>query len=196
MITVVLTNGAYAGYITTQSFTVTVLESNLPPVLTPVADRVVHAGMVVIITNTATDPDLPANVLSFDLQPGAPLSATIGFDTGLFTWATTDADVNTTNVITIKVTDDGLPKMSDVRSFSVIVAPRPVFTAITRTNDVVELMWTAIAGLSYELQYSGPETSQLWTNLQTVVASESGTASGTDAVSFAEQRLYRVRVVP
>jgi peptidoglycan hydrolase-like protein with peptidoglycan-binding domain len=152
--------------------------------------------MVVIVTNTAADPDIPANVLSFDLQPDAPLSATLDSHTGLFTWATTDADANTTNVITIKVTDDGLPKLSDARGFSITVVPRPMFTEIPRTNDGVGLTWTAIAGLSYELQFSGPETSQLWTNLQTVVAAGNGTASGTDAVSFAEQRLYRVRVVP
>ena len=82
------------------------------------------------------------------------------------------------------------------RSFTITVVSRPEFTEITHTNAQVSLTWTAIPGLNYELQYKDPDAFALWTNLQTVVATEGGTAAGTDSVNFVEQRLYRVRVVP
>src|SRR6185503_7416726 len=39
----------------TKAFTVVVLESNSPPVLAPIANRTIHAGTTLLITNSATD---------------------------------------------------------------------------------------------------------------------------------------------
>src|SRR6185436_2343273 len=45
------------------------INTNRPPVLTTPADRIVHAGSLVLVTNTATDADA-TNTLSFNLEPG------------------------------------------------------------------------------------------------------------------------------
>ena len=40
-------------------------------------------------TATATDADVPANVLTFSLEAGAPAGATINGSTGAFSWTPT-----------------------------------------------------------------------------------------------------------
>ena len=54
------------------SFLFAVNPVNHPPVLTPIPDQMVHALMTVCVTNSATDPDLPAQTLSFSLETNVP----------------------------------------------------------------------------------------------------------------------------
>src|SRR5947208_3964094 len=74
-----------------------------------------------VVTNTATDEDLPANPLTFSLEPGAPAGASINLTNGVFTWTPTEAQGPSTNLITVRVTDDGSPPSSDTGSFTVVV---------------------------------------------------------------------------
>ena len=76
-IAVIVTDNGIPSLTATQFFTVTVLKTNHAPVLVVVADKIVHAGSLVLLTNTATDSDLPANALTFSLDPGAPAGAGI-----------------------------------------------------------------------------------------------------------------------
>src|SRR5207249_1051458 len=92
--TVIVTDNGVPPLSATQSVEVIVLESNRPPTLAPIADRTLHAGMTLIITNTATDPDLPANTLTFSLDPGAPPGAGLGSSNGVFVWTPGDSDAN------------------------------------------------------------------------------------------------------
>ncbi len=73
------------------------------------------------LSATATDPDIPANTLRFSLDPGAPAGAHIDPATGLFIWMPTRAQAASSNTITIRVTDNGLPTLSDTKTFTVIV---------------------------------------------------------------------------
>ena len=58
-------------------FQVTVNETTQAPVLAAIMNRVVHAGTLVLFTNTAMDADVPTNSLVFILGAGAPLTASI-----------------------------------------------------------------------------------------------------------------------
>src|SRR5947208_2024655 len=96
-------------------------EVNRAPVLTVPADQMIDELNTLVLTNTATDPDLPANTLTFSLEPGAPAGAIINATNGVFTWTPTEAQGPSTNLITVLVTDDGSPPSSDTRSFTVVV---------------------------------------------------------------------------
>ena len=86
------------------NFTVIVLESNLPPVFTNFpATQVVYATTTVSVNITATDPDVPANALTYALD-SAPPGVSINPNTGLLTWTPTSGQVGT-NTIAVSVTD-------------------------------------------------------------------------------------------
>src|SRR2546423_3175599 len=105
----------------TQSFTVFVRETNSPPVLAAIADRTIHQGTTLTITNTATDTDIPTNTLTFSLGTNAPAGANINSASGLFNWTPASTDVGTTNLITVIVTDNGSPNLAAAKSFTVTV---------------------------------------------------------------------------
>ena len=184
--------------IVTQTFYVVVLETNSAPMLSPIPNFVIHAGSTVIFSNSAADSDIPANTITFTLEPGAPAGAALNSSDGLFTYTTGDGDVGSTNVITIRATDDGVPPLSDTRTFSVTVMPRPEITSIMLTNGLAQLVWTAIPGTKYRVQYLDNLESlslALWTDLPFEVLAMSELAQFTDPTSPSAQRFYRVLMV-
>lgn len=118
--------------IDTRTFSVNVAEVNAVPALMPIADQTIKAMTPLNFTANASDPDIPADTLSFSLEAGAPSGATIDPLTGLFSW-TPSATSRSTNVITIRVTDNGVPPQTATGSFTVIAIPSniaPVLSAI------------------------------------------------------------------
>ena len=77
--------------------------------------------MLLTFTATATDPDLPANLLSFSLL-GAPAGAVINTATGVFTWTPTETHGPGTFTFTIRVTDSGTGNLFDEETIQVVVA--------------------------------------------------------------------------
>src|SRR5439155_14858565 len=65
--TTVVTDDGEPALRATNSFEVVVLEVNSAPVLAALPDRTIMAGRTLMITNSATDSDLPANTLTFSL---------------------------------------------------------------------------------------------------------------------------------
>ncbi|MCU0771266.1 MAG: tandem-95 repeat protein, partial [Verrucomicrobia bacterium] len=114
--TVVVDNG---GMKATNTFTVTVTEVNLPAVLPVQSDRIVNELTLLMVTNTASDPDLPSNGLSYTLLD-PPAGATIS-DAGVITWMPTEAQGPSTNTLRTVVTDTGAPSLSTTNSFTVVV---------------------------------------------------------------------------
>ena len=103
-----------------RSFTITVSEVNRPPVLGAIPDRNVSVGDLVSLTALASDPDLPANKLTYGLVAG-PAGATIDPATGAFSWMPGAGNIGTTT-ITVQVTDDGSPLLSATTTFKVGVS--------------------------------------------------------------------------
>src|SRR5262249_33832702 len=93
---------------------------NTLPVLGVIGDQTVDEGSMLSFTATATDPDLPAQALTFSLI-GAPDGAAINATTGAFSWTPTEAQGPGTFTFTVRVTDDGSPNLSDEESITVTV---------------------------------------------------------------------------
>ena len=95
---------------------------NHPPVLAPIANQTVYEGTKLTVQASATDPDANQTI-TYSLAAGAPSGATIGPQSGLFTW-TPDAYAGSgTYSITVVATDNGSPPLSDSTSFTVNVLP-------------------------------------------------------------------------
>src|SRR5436309_14973340 len=89
-----------------------------------------------VATNTASDSDLPANVLTFSLVV-APVGVNLDPSSGVLTWTPSEAQGPSTNLITVKVTDNGVPQSSDTKSFTVVVNEAnsaPTLSLITDQN--------------------------------------------------------------
>src|SRR5436190_2012844 len=105
---------------TTNSFTVTVREVNVAPVLSVPADQTIDEQTTLSVSASATDADLPANTLTFGLV-SAPAGMTINPGSGVISWAPSEAQGPSTNTITVVVTDNGVPALSATNSFTVTV---------------------------------------------------------------------------
>jgi hypothetical protein len=179
------------------TFGVTVLPRlpNHPPVLLPIADRTVHAGSVIVLTNSASDPDA-ADTLSFSLDEDAPTGAEIDTVTGVFTWIPSDAEGNTTNSITIWVTDDGEPPLSATAAFSVTVRPRPALQEVLISAGRATLSWSAIPGVRYRVDYKDELDAPSWEPLGPEVLANGSVATACDYDFGGNlQRFYRVMVL-
>ena len=122
LVTVIVRDSGNPSLADTTTFLVVDYNANQPPVLAPIADQVAYVLLPLFVTNSATDPNVPARTLTFSLDPGAPTGAHIDSKTGRFTWAPTRDQAPSTNIITVRVTDDAVPPLSDAQSFTVVVA--------------------------------------------------------------------------
>jgi hypothetical protein len=68
----------------------------------------------------ATDPDLPANALVFALV-ASPEGMRIDAATGVVTWTPTEAQGPSTNIVSVRVQDNGTPPLDAVDTFTVVV---------------------------------------------------------------------------
>lgn len=177
----------------TNTFTINVSETNAAPSLTAIASRIVHAGTFVTQTASATDSDLPANALNYSLL-SPPLNASIASGSGVFSWQTSDADANTTNNITIQVTDDGAPLLSDTEGFTVTILPRPLIQQIELAGTNIVLTWSAINGTTYRVQAKTNLTEATWFDLTPDIAATGATATRTEPLGN-DAKFYRVRVL-
>jgi len=118
-----------------QRFYRVMVVSNQPPTLTVQANRLVDELGSLTVTNAASDPDWPTELLTYELV-GGPTNATISSG-GVISWTPTEAQGPSTNTLTTVVTDNG--GLSATNTFEVVVNEvneAPVFVA-TPANQVV-----------------------------------------------------------
>ncbi len=99
--------------------TIAVNPVNDPPVLPAQADRTVAELETLVVTNAASDVDLPPDILTYSLL-NSPVGAAID-DNGVITWTPSLTQGPTTNTFTTVVADDGEPTLSATNSFLVFV---------------------------------------------------------------------------
>ena len=91
--------------------------TNRPPVMAALVDRTTRPGQTITFTSQAADPDL-GQLPTFSLAPGRgrddrPQDGRLLVD---------PARRTALGTVTVRVTDDGSPRLSDARSFTVTVA--------------------------------------------------------------------------
>lgn len=122
---------------------------NTAPVLATIADQFTYAGRMVSLIAAATDAESAVQNLSFSLLT-APLDATMQSDTGQFTWPVPGNWPPGTNLVTIRVLDNGTPVMSADTSFAVIVRPPPLLDALV-AGEQLQLSWP-VTELGWQLE--------------------------------------------
>ncbi|BCR05820.1 hypothetical protein DESUT3_28890 [Desulfuromonas versatilis] len=165
-VTVRVTDDGTPSLFAEETINITVNEVNSPPVLNPIGDRTVDELSALAFTAAATDPDLPANTLSFSLQGSPPAGAAITA-TGDFSWTPSEAQGPGVYPVTVRVTDNGTPNLFAEETINITVnevSNPPTLNPIgdRSVNELQALSFSAIAsdtdgnGLSFSLQGSPP----------------------------------------
>jgi hypothetical protein len=119
-VTVIVRDNGTPNLSDSRTISIIVNEVNRPPVMAAIPDQVASVLSTLTLTALATDPDVPTNRLTFTLDPGAPAGARI-FRNGVFSWTPSRSQALSTNPITVRVTDNGLPALSHTRTFNVVI---------------------------------------------------------------------------
>jgi hypothetical protein len=173
--------------------------SSIPPTLTPVADQTMNAGQTLLVTNTATDPNVPPQTLTFNLLNGpagatlTPLDAT---DAQL-SWRAPVSAAGTTNPVTMTVMDNGT-LLSATNSYNVIVNPlssQPTVGSIAAAGGQVTLVVNGPQGPDYTLLSTTNLTAPSW---QVVLTTNSPVTPVTlvDTNSADPARFYLIQIGP
>jgi uncharacterized repeat protein (TIGR01451 family) len=148
--------------------------SNQAPVLDSIGNQSVTLGNTLTVTASATDPD--GNNLMFSLD-NAPTGASIDANSGVFTWT---ADTLGTFNASIKVTDDGLPPLTDEETISITVVPTTELS-ITQTASSKKIMAGGQMTYTLSVHNAGPEAATLVKVEDTLpTAAIYNSATGTD----------------
>jgi hypothetical protein len=108
-----------------EDVTVTVNEVNLPPVLSPIGDKTVQAGTLLQFTITASDPDLPAQTLTYSAS-NLPSGATFNPSTRVFSWTPTSGQAGVYSGVHFEVSDGSLTDSEDITITVTAPPPPPV----------------------------------------------------------------------
>ena len=129
---------------TTGQFEVTVAEVNRSPVINPVTATAVAEGTAWTQNLTASDPDLPANGLSFRLVSG-PSGASVDPKTGVLSWTPSEADGGSTVDFVVEVADDVQPPLASQTTVQLTVTEvnnPPTLEALADVTVPEEAAWS------------------------------------------------------
>jgi hypothetical protein len=185
------------------SFTVTVLESNAPPVIDPIEPKPVQANEPLRFTISAFDPDCPVKqTLSFSLDQGAPAGATIDPVAGVFSWTPTAAQAASRHSIAVRVTDDGSPALSSTLTFLAVPdVPETRVSASRLSGGTVRLVIDGgLTGTDYTIQATAelksPPSAIAWTTLKIARPDQFPFTFDDPEAATLPMRFYRVVQLP
>ncbi|HVU07784.1 MAG TPA: putative Ig domain-containing protein, partial [Verrucomicrobiae bacterium] len=197
-VTTVVSDGSLSA---TNQFEVVVNEVNTAPVLflppnTNIVELTAWSAQA-----TATDSDIPANPLTFNLISG-PAGLTVTTN-GLISWTPTEAQVLNTYTVTISVTDTNpfavnATSLSATNSFQITVNVATNdfrILSITISNNVALVTWTSVSNNFYRLQYTDNLNGTNWNDVSPDILATNQTTSMTNALGNSTQRFYRVMLV-
>jgi len=167
--------------------------SNTSPVIGVISNRILFEGQLLVFNVLASDPNVPVQNLIFTLDPGAPTNATINPANGLFSWRPTTAQTPGTNLIVVRVTDDGVPPLTATSSFQVGVAPRPVVTSILpAAGGTYAIGIITIPGKIYRIEYKTALTEPTWLPDGPGIVADGASLTLYVVPSGDPQRFYRI----
>jgi hypothetical protein len=134
---------------------VAAVTTNNPPVLAGISNRTVIAGVTLLVTNSASDADLPAQTLTFGLVV-SPGGATVNTNSGVISWRPLIAQAGTNHPFSVRVTDNGAGNLAATQSFTVTVTSpaRPTVSSLSSTGSGFQFMVSGDFGPDYTLQAS------------------------------------------
>jgi hypothetical protein len=174
----------------TKTLSVTVNEVNSAPQVSFPVNWTVRAETLLSVSATATDPDLPAQTMTFTLDGTPPAGAAIDPATGLFTWIPSNAQVGTNNMI-VRATDSGTPPLHALRLLKVIVLPA-LHAVISRSADAISISVNTTSGKTYRVLYKNNLADPDWTQLGSDQLANSTTLTFPDTLNASSQRFYRI----
>ena len=146
----VVSNATFTYNLPALSIVTFVGQANTAPQLTTTGPSNIDAGVTLILTNVAADPDLPSQTLTFSLlnTPAAAELVTVNATNAQVIWRPPVSAAGTTDWITVKVADSGVPSLSATNSLAVTVNPlssQPWISSIV-----------PVGGNQYGLEIAGP----------------------------------------
>jgi VCBS repeat-containing protein len=120
-VTVRLTDNGTPQLFDTKTFKVHVNEVNSAPVLNSISDQTIDELKTFSLTASGSDKDLPANNLTYSLEPNAPDGMTIDPKSGQISWTPTEIQGAGDYSVTVRLTDSGTPSLADTKTFKVHV---------------------------------------------------------------------------
>jgi outer membrane protein assembly factor BamB len=185
-----------AGATNSSSFLLTVnAPVNHAPQFVQTPNQTNYVMTVITITNVATDSDSPAQTLTFSLV-SAPTNATINATNGVFTWTPTMAQGPSTNLISVSVTDNGVPPLSATNTFTIVVVPPPSIQSLAPITSGFIVTWSSIPQSSYRVQFKTNLTDNSWIDLSGNIPATAYISAWTNSPPFDSSRFYRVMVLP
>jgi YVTN family beta-propeller protein len=169
------------------------LATNTPPQLGAVTNLTVLKGRVLALNFTATDTDIPAQVLTFSLS-NAPPGASINATNGQFAWTPAGPTGPLTNSITMVVTDNGNPNRASTKTFTVIAIDLNLRPLAIATNGIT-VGWDAVPGLTYQVQYKNSLNDPVWLDMPgNVTFTNAGAFQVDPSPATNPSRFYRITV--
>jgi hyaluronate lyase len=117
-------------------------QNNNPPVLAFVTNQLAARNSLLTFTASTVDSDAP---LTYSLDAGAPVGATVNPANGVFSWTPSNSQAFGPYNVTLRVTDNGVPQMTDAQTFTITVLTNPTL-AFVRFGDAAVLSWPQWAG--------------------------------------------------
>ena len=175
----------------TNTFQVVVNGIHNGPSLAPKSDITIDTLTTLIVTNTATDNDIPFTGLTYQLTNSPPGATVDG--SGIITWSPT-TDQTGTSTITTVVTDDAGTPLSATNSFNVTVnaVTPPTILSIGVTNSAATITWSGTMGHTYRLLFMNIGGTN-WTEVpvdMTLTNGPIGTTTNSCGVSSTQE--YRI----
>lgn len=193
-ITVRVTDSGIPPASSTMTFVVNVREVNQVPVILPVARHYLYVGEQMNLQMLASDSDVPVQKLTYSIEGNTPSGMTINPTNGVINWIPTISQIGT-NVITIKVSDDGSPSLSATRTIEIVVisAPRLEYTISGANKDLLIISFESVNGKQYQF-LSSDQIGLNWTNLGTVLVGTGNKLSITNSLNSPRQKFFRLKI--
>ena len=129
--TVVATDDGSPPLADSKAVRITVLAIHDTPAIDAIADQSVNEGLILTLTAHGHDADA-SRTLTYSLDPGAPLGASIGAVSGVFSYAPPFGPAG--GQVTIRVSDDDTPSFSATTTFHVVAIDVPPLV-VAGTSD-------------------------------------------------------------
>ena len=174
---------------------------NHAPSLLPLAPISLLAGVTLNLTNTAVDPTVPAETLTWSLlnPPVGMGIIPLGLTNAVLTWRPAIAQAPSTNWIGVAVTDNGTPQMSATQTVAVTVL-RPVAPQLSGPlwrNGALSFSINGQAGPDYILDATTNLGSAAgWTPVVTNFSATLPWTWSDPSASNYSRRYYRVQLGP